>query len=295
MKSAPLPTRDGISPSYIWLPEGQWQHALHFLCSHFPEVSEQIWLTRFAKHEVCTAEGIALTPNSPVKRGMCIYYYREVENEIAIPFQETILFQNEDLLVVDKPHFLPVTPGGNYLKETLLVRLKNSTGIDFLTPLHRLDRETAGVILLSCNPKTRGRYQALFQQNQIIKTYHAIAAFLPDLPTPYLKQSRLEESAQFFVMHEVEGEANTETLISIIERRGENALYQLQPKTGKKHQLRVHLASLGAPILNDRFYPQALPVGHDDFEKPLKLLAKRISFIDPHSQEHYHFESQLSL
>lgn len=295
MKSAPLPTRDGISPSYIWLPEGHWQHALHFLCAHFPEVGEQTWLGRFAKQEVRTAEGDVLTPHAPVKRGMCLYYYREVENEVAIPFKENILFQNDDLLVVDKPHFLPVTPGGNYLRETLLVRLKNSTGIDHLTPLHRLDRETAGVILLSCNPKTRGRYQSLFQQTRMEKTYHALAPFLPELQMPYLKRSRLEESSRFFVMHETEGEANSETLISMLERRGQHALYQLQPKTGKKHQLRVHLASLGAPILNDRFYPEALPSGHDDFEKPLKLLAKRISFIDPHSQEHYHFESKQSL
>ncbi len=295
MKSAPLPTRNGISPSYIWLPEGRWQNALDFLCSHFPEVDEQTWLGRFSKQEIRTAEGEILTPSSTVKRGMCLYYYREVENETSIPFQETLLFQNEDLLVVDKPHFLPVTPGGNYLKETLLVRLKNSTGIDFLTPLHRLDRETAGVILFSCNPRTRGRYQALFQQNCMEKTYHAIAAFLPNLPSPYLKRSRLEESSQFFVMREVDGEANSETLISVIERRGDHALYRLQPKTGKKHQLRVHLASLGAPILNDRFYPQALPAGNDDFERPLKLLAKSISFTDPHSQEHHQFESQLSL
>lgn len=281
MSTAPLPTRDGISPSFVWLPEGQWQNALDFLCDYFPDIGEQRWLQRFARKEVVSADGAVLNPNSPVQRGLCIFYYREVDNEITIPFQENILFQDDNLMVVDKPHFLPVTPGGQYLKETLLTRLKRRTGIDELSPLHRLDRETAGVILLSTQASSRGKYQALFQQRQIEKTYHAIAPHLDGLIFPYRKQSRISESEKFFVMRELPGEANSDTLISILERRGANSLYQLMPSTGRKHQLRLHMASLGAPILNDNFYPIAQPAGSDDFEKPLKLLAKSIAFKDP--------------
>ena len=293
--SAPLPSKNGISPSYIWLPEGHWENALTFLSAQFPDISPDIWRKRMDKKEVCDAHGNNLQAESPVKRGMCIYYYREIENEIRIPFQEKILFEDEHLLVADKPHFLAVTPGGLYLRETLLVRLKVSTGIDHLTPLHRLDRETAGVILFSKQIQSRGAYQSLFQTRQIEKTYHALAAHLPLQSFPLCKSSRIEESERFFMMHEVTGVANSETLISVIDHRDDIDLYQLQPHTGKRHQLRLHMTSLGAPILNDQFYPFPKPVGSDDYSNPLKLLAKSIAFIDPINHQKREFHSEQSL
>lgn len=295
MHHAPLTIKDGISPSYIWLPEGQWAHALAFLCTHFPEVSEGVWRSRFAKQEIRTAHGEILNESSAVKRGMCLTYYREVENETPIPFQERILYQDEHLLVADKPHFLPVTPGGQYLRETLLVRLKQSTGITTLSPLHRLDRETAGVILFSVNPQTRGAYQQLFQQRHIDKTYHAIAPHLSQLNFPYRHCSRLVESTRFFVMQEIAGDANSETFIDVLERRGSNTLYQLRPTTGKKHQLRVHLASLGAAIVNDLFYPTVHASGSDNYQQPLQLLAKSICFTDPLTGAARRFDSEQEL
>ncbi|MFZ6819689.1 pseudouridine synthase [Undibacterium sp. Ji22W] len=291
----PLPYKHGVGPSYIWLPEGHWENALAFLSQQFPDVHPNVWRRRMEKLEVCDAQGHYLHAESQVKRGMCIYYYREIENEAAIPFQEKILFEDEHLLVVDKPHFLAVTPGGQYLRETLLVRLKASTGINHLTPLHRLDRETAGVILFSKQIQSRGAYQGLFQTREIEKSYHALAAHLPLQSFPHHKISRIEESDRFFVMHEVPGEANSETFISVLEPRGEIDLYHLQPRTGKKHQLRLHMASLGAPILNDQFYPVAQAMGSDDYSKPLRLLAKSIAFIDPFSLTKREFHSQQSL
>jgi tRNA pseudouridine32 synthase/23S rRNA pseudouridine746 synthase len=292
---SPLPIRDGVAASYLWLPEGQWQNMLEFLLEQFPDVQEATWRLRMKKNELLDAHGNILQADSPAKRGMCIFYYRELEGETPIPFEERIIHQDEHLLVVDKPHFLPVTPGGRFLHETLLVRLKKKLGLEHLTPIHRLDRETAGVILFSCEPATRGRYQALFQQRTINKTYHALAPHLPNLHFPLSHRSRMIESAQFFVMQEVAGAANSETEINIIERRGELSLYELRPSTGKKHQLRVHLNSLGAAILNDTFYPVALPCKGDDFSAPLKLLAKSISFTDPISSETRLFESGLTL
>ncbi|WMW81626.1 RluA family pseudouridine synthase [Undibacterium cyanobacteriorum] len=293
--SSPLPMRDGVSPSFVWVPEGKWTTVLNFLCQHFPDISEETWRARFTKQEVCDQTGQRLTAESSIERGMCLFYYREVAHETPIPFEEVILHQDEHLLVVDKPHFLPVTPGGQYLQETLLVRLKNRTGIEELTPLHRLDRETAGVILFSVNRTSRGAYQSLFQQQQIRKIYQAIAPKIENLSFPYLKRSRLVESSRFFVMEEVPGEANAETLIEVLEDRGEYALYRLSPKSGKKHQLRVHMANLGAPLVNDLFYPEIKPSGSDDYTKPLKLLAHSIAFRDPITEQERRFQSNLSL
>jgi tRNA pseudouridine32 synthase/23S rRNA pseudouridine746 synthase len=291
----PLPTRHGISPSYIWLPEGQWDNALTFLCEHFPEINVTRWLQRFSKQEIRASDGAILHPDSAVKRGMCIYYYRVIDDEKVVPFHEKILFQDEHLLVADKPHFLAVTPGGDYLRETLLVRLKRQTGNEALSPLHRLDRETAGVILFSQQSQSRGAYQQLFQQRQIDKIYHAVAPHLPELAFPLRKASRMIESERFFLMQEVAGTINAETDIAILERRNELSLYELRPSTGKKHQLRVHMASLGAAIINDNFYPNSRPSGSDDFNKPLQLLAKSIAFIDPITGEKRAFHSEQNL
>jgi tRNA pseudouridine32 synthase/23S rRNA pseudouridine746 synthase len=291
----PLPTRHGISPSYIWLPEGSWDNALTFLCQYFPDIDAARWLQRFSKQEIRSGDGAILRPDSTVKRGMCIYYYREIDDEKNLPFYEKILFQDEHLLVADKPHFLAVTPGGDYLRETLLVRLKQTTGNAALSPLHRLDRETAGVILFSQQIESRGAYQQLFQQRQIDKIYHAVAPHLPELTFPLRKASRMIESERFFLMQEVAGTINAETDIEILERRDEVNLYQLRPSTGKKHQLRVHMASLGAAIVNDTFYPNSMPSGSDDFSKPLQLLAKSIAFTDPITGERRAFHSEQNL
>lgn len=292
---SPLPIRDGVAPSYLWLPEGRWENMQHFLCEQFPDVLASTWLARMEKHEVLDAHGASLHPKSEAKRGMCIYYYRELEDETPIPFEENILFQDEYLLVVDKPHFLPVTPGGRFLHETLLVRLKKKTGLEQLSPIHRLDRETAGVILFSCQADSRGKYQSLFQQQAIKKTYHALAPHLPNLQFPFIYQSRMVEAEKFFVMHEEPGTPNSSTIIDIIDRRDALSLYELKPSSGKKHQLRLHLASLGAPIVNDTFYPAALPCKDGDYSAPLKLLAKSIAFIDPISGENRYFQSERSL
>lgn len=291
----PLPIRDGISPSYLWLPEGQWPDLLTFLTSHFSDVEESTWLARLAKNEVVDNHGNVLHKDSPAKRGMCIFYYREIDNETPIPFDAHILHQDEHLLVVDKPHFLPVIPGGRFLQETLLVRLKRQTGLQHLSPIHRLDRETAGVMLFSHNPETRGKYQSLFQQRTISKIYHALAPALPAEKFPLTHRSRMIDGTNFFVMQETPGEANSETHIEIVKCLGDFNLYQLSPITGKKHQLRLHLSSLGAPIVNDSFYPVALPCKGDDFSAPLQLLAKSITFTDPISGEPRTFTSQREL
>jgi tRNA pseudouridine32 synthase/23S rRNA pseudouridine746 synthase len=293
---SPLPVRDGLSPSYIWLPQGQWDTVLAFLLSRFVNVDAAVWLARMQKGEVMNQRGDVLSSTSPFKTGDCVFYYREVEAEPRIPFDAQILYQDTHLLVADKPHFLPVIPTGKYVRETLLVRLKEQTGIADLVPIHRLDRETAGVIIFSVNPQTRGAYQSLFQQKLMHKTYEALAGIKSELVFPMVYRSRLVRAEQFFLTAEELGESNSETHIDLIERVGELARYRLNPVSGKKHQLRVHLNSLGIPIVNDAFYPVAVPDGTpDDFSKPLKLLARSIAFIDPITGQERLFASQRAL
>ena len=291
----PLPLRDGVAPSYLWINETRLGGMLAFLEAHFGAVGGPAWAERLARGDVVDGDGQRLQPDSQVRQGMRIWYYRELEEETPIPFEEEILFQDDHLLVVDKPHFVPMIPTGRFLRETLLVRLKRKLDLPHLTPIHRLDRETAGVVIFSHNLATRGTYQSMFQKRSIRKVYEALAPVLEGREFPFTYRSRMVDGEKFFVMREEEGAPNSETLVELIERRGGIARYRLHPHTGRKHQLRLHLASLGVPILNDAFYPVALPCKGDDYSAPLQLLARRIGFDDPLTGEARSFDSRRTL
>ena len=241
--------------------------------------------------------GVAVTPERAYRGHMRVYYYRALDDEPRVPFEATVLWQDEHLVVADKPHFLPVTPSGHYLQETLLVRLKNSLGLEGLTPIHRIDRETAGLVLFSVQPEERDAYQALFRRHEVSKDYEAIAPWRADINLPLTRKSRIVQGEPFFRQCEAEGEPNSETHINLIETAPhiQQARYALRPVTGKKHQLRVHMDALGIPILNDRIYPPAHPTPDDDYSRPLQLLAKAVSFRDPFTGESRSFHTHLSL
>jgi len=276
-----LPMRNGVAPSFVAIPAGCRHPLLDFLIERFPAVAETTWIARIERGEVLDDRHNVLRADSQCRPNTKVFYYRELEAETRIPFDEIILHIDDDLLVVDKPHFLPVTPSGRFLQETLLVRLRQKTGLAHLTPIHRLDRETAGVMLFSHNPATRGIYQSLFQQRAVSKVYEALAGPLPGAVFPLVYRSRMVDGTPFFRMQEAPGVANSETIITPLEQRGDQVLYQLEPVTGRKHQLRLHLSSLGIPIVNDAFYPDALPCKADDVSAPLKLLARSVAFTDP--------------
>ncbi len=235
------------------------------------------------------------TRTTPYRVGQEVHYFREVDDEPAIPFEETILHADEHLVVADKPHFLPVTPAGGHVRETLLARLVRRLGNPDLVPLHRIDRDTAGLVMFSACPGTRERYQSLFAQRRIAKVYEALAPALPGLEFPHVRCSRLEPGEPFFRMREVAGDANSQTRIEVVEHGTAHWRYRLEPVTGRKHQLRVHMAALGAPIVGDRAYPDVRRRVAGDFDAPLQLLAKGLAFVDPLDGEMRRFESGRSL
>ena len=277
------------------MPAGEFPTLLDGLCARFPRVSREQWVDRFARGRVLDADRSPLSADMPYRVGETILYFREVPDEPRIPFEETILHVDEHLVVADKPHFLPVVPAGSFVRETLLARLAERLGNPDLVPLHRIDRGTAGLVLFSVNPLSRGVYQSLFRERRIEKRYEAIAPGLPDLVFPMLRESRIVAGEPFFRMAEVAGVANARTRIEVMQSAGPWWRYALYPVSGRKHQLRVHMAGLGAPIRNDPYYPALGREVPDDPAKPLQLLARALGFIDPLSGIARRFESLRAL
>lgn len=289
-----------ISPhaSTVLMPQVQKPYpcVLDFLTQRFPWIAREIWEARINTQKVLTEQGepISLdTPYEPLKR---LHYFLEVEEESIIPFDEQIIFCNEDLLVACKPHFLPVTPGGPWVNECLLHRLKKTTQNKDLSPIHRIDRETAGLVLFSMNPKTRGRYQTLFMTHGVEKTYEAVAHCSGDPEKKsWAVENRIVQGDPWFRMKTAPGNPNARSTITLAASKKDRALFRLCPGTGKKHQLRLHLSGLGFPILNDPYYPNLLPEKKGDFSAPLQLLSKKIRFQDPVSGSQVTYESKRHL
>jgi tRNA pseudouridine32 synthase/23S rRNA pseudouridine746 synthase len=276
------------SPSKLTLPRNNpgFSTVVEYLAFKFPLVGADIWRQRALDGKLHWHDGTVITLDTLYQPQQRVYYYREVESEPQIPFTETVIFQNADILVAYKPHFLPVTPGGHYVNECLQNRLREKTGIENLQALHRIDRVTAGLVMFSVNPETCHLYHQMFANRNISKTYQAIARVEREGDEPFVDQqieviNRLECADPRFLMHVVEGEANSHSHIRCLDRSEDRALFELEPVTGKTHQLRVHMKSLGWPILHDRYYPVLQPESADDFAQPLQLLAQQLRFIDP--------------
>jgi len=292
-----IPTRQGVGPSRVTLPVGPWPTVLDFLLERMPDISRDEWLHRFAHDLVLNEAAKPVAATQTYTPHTKLYYYRHIANEPVLPKKASIMFEDEHLIVADKPHFMPVTPAGRYVQQSLLVQLKHLTGNDDLVPLHRIDRETAGLVMFGKRLQDRDAYHALFRDKEMHKVYEAVAAYNPALELPRAHISRLQPDQLFFKTQEVAGEPNSETRISLLKVEASRALYQLVPISGKRHQLRVHMMALGLPLEGDQFYPTVLrgPDALEDFNNPLQLLAKTVAFTDPVTGEAREFHSALRL
>ncbi|MDT7598932.1 MAG: tRNA pseudouridine32 synthase / rRNA pseudouridine746 synthase [Pseudonocardiales bacterium] len=224
-----------------------------------------------------------------------LWFHRDLPDEVAVPFEIRIVHRDDDLLVVDKPHFLATIPRGKHIVQTALVRLRRELELPALSPAHRLDRVTAGLIMFVIRPERRGAYQTLFRDRLVHKTYEAIARYDPTLDLPCTLRSRIIKERGVITAQEVPGPPNAETLVELMEHRDGLGRYRLTPTTGRTHQLRLHMSGLGVPILGDDFYPVLTETPLDDFTRPLQLLAKTLEFTDPITGEQRRFRSRLTL
>jgi tRNA pseudouridine32 synthase / 23S rRNA pseudouridine746 synthase len=293
---SPLPVRDGVNATRLRLPAaGPWETALDYMLHRWGHVDPDGIRDRFERGEIVGEGGVRLDHTTPLEAHTFIWYYRTLPAEERLPVELGILHQDENILVVDKPHFLPTTPGGTYIQESALVRLRRQLDLPDLIPMHRLDRLTAGVLLFSTNPATRGKYQVLFEKRQVAKEYEAIAPVAEELEFPRIVRNRMVKSRTYLLAEVVDGAPNAETRVELTAEHGGLGRYRLLPHTGKTHQLRVHMASLGIGILHDPFYPVLLDKAPDDYSRPLQLLARGVRFMDPLTGRETAFRSRLEL
>lgn len=295
MAGAPLPVRNGLGPDRIRMPAGLGAKTVaEFLVETYPDERAH-WLSLIDGGEVVDEHGRVVDRGTRYAPTRFVYFYRDPAPEIPVPFEIDILHRDDHLVVIDKPHFLATIPRGAHITETAVVRLRRALDLPDLTPAHRLDRMTAGVLVFLIRPEDRRAYQELFVSQQVTKEYEAVAGYEPALEFPRTIRSRIVKEHGIMTATEEPGEPNSETVVDLIETRDARARYRLLPKTGRTHQLRLHMSSLGLPIEGDNYYPDFRRSEPGDFSTPLRLLARAIEFTDPRSGRVRRFESRRTL
>ncbi len=283
---SPLPVRDGVGATRLHVPmSGEWPTVGAYMIERFFHLDPEGLLSRFDRGEIVARDGRPLTRETPLGVEEFIWYYRDPPVETYLPLEIEVLHQDADLVVIDKPHFLPTIPGGKFLQNSALIRLRNLLGNDELAPIHRLDRATAGVLMFSARPQTRAPYQLMFEKRQVQKVYEAVSARPAEwdasrFPLVY-RNHIVKLRNELKVKVDDQREPNAETQIDLIDADERVVHTLLRPHSGKMHQLRVHLAALGLGILNDPFYPELRGEAPDDLDRPMQLLARELHFVDP--------------
>lgn len=282
---SPLPQRHGLDAAWIRTPSvGQeqpppWKTIGDFLMSRLPARANVPGM--LAAGDFVDAHGRALDGTEPFTPHTFVWFHRPLAPEVPVPFPLTVLERDDHVAVVDKPHFMATTPRGAHVQESALVKARVTLGLPELAPAHRLDRLTAGVLVFTTRREYRAAYAGVFQSGLAHKEYEAIAAYDAALEFPLRVANRIEKRRDSLQAEVVGGAPNAETVIEVVEVRGRYARYRLTPRTGKTHQLRVHMAGLGIPIVGDSLYPVVRSVDADDFSEPLRLVARRLRFADP--------------
>jgi tRNA pseudouridine32 synthase/23S rRNA pseudouridine746 synthase len=230
--------------------------------------------------------------DDPYRPHTFVWFHRDLRDEREVPGVIHVLHRDERIVVVDKPPFLSTIPRGQHVRQSVVVRLRDELGMPELSPLHRLDRITSGVLLLATERRWRAPYQVMFEHGTVRKTYRAVAPWRADLVLPTTVRNHVRKTRGEWRAEVVPGApVNAETLVELESRDGDGAVYRLTPRTGRTHQLRLHLHGLGIPIVGDPLYPVVRETSVDDFTRPLQLLASELAFGDPVDGTRRHFVS----
>ncbi len=297
MPRSPLPVRNGLNSAWVRTPsEGEWRSLRDFLVWKIPRLSETRIDEMFAEGRFVDEKGTVLPHDTPYLNNRFVFFHRDLPDETPPPGELLVLYQDERIVVLDKPHFWSTIPRGQHVLYSATVQARRMLDLPELSPAHRLDRSTAGVLLCTKYRKFRAHYQLLFEHREVSKTYEAIAPVKDDLQFPVEVKSHIAKyRGQIRAVELPDEEPNSHTLIELEETRSGLGRYKVTPYTGKTHQIRLHFNSLGIPLIGDAFYPVLLENNVHDFSSPMQLLAKSLEFDDPISGQPMKFTSSRML
>lgn len=322
---SPLPLRHGLSAAWVrtphagtvpehegtmrdWLrhrlpPRSKEATGLHALAEGAaPRLDDgeqpSVDVDRFlAEGRFVWADGTPVRTDDPYRAHAFVWFHRDLREEPVVPGDLTVLHQDERVVVVDKPAFLSTIPRGSHVVQSVVVRAREELGIPELSPAHRLDRVTSGVLLLTTQRQWRAAYQGIFENRSTTKVYRALAPYDGARDEPTVVRNHITKPAgQWQAEVLPDAPVNAETLVELESRVGDDlAIYRLTPRTGRTHQLRLHLHGLGIPIVGDPLYPTVTVTDVDDFTTPLQLLASELAFADPVDGCARHFVARRTL
>lgn len=239
--------------------------------------------------------GRPLTGREAYRPHTFVWFHRTLRDEVEVPGELRVIHRDERIVVLDKPHFLSTIPRGRHVVQSAVVKARLMLELPELSAAHRLDRGTAGVLLMTTQKRWRAAYHSIFTARTARKVYHAVAPFDPTLTFPRRVESHLVKRVGTLQAETLDEEPNAFTDISVLDVRDGLALYEVRPLTGKTHQIRAHFNQLGIPLLGDPLYPVVRETPIDDFSTPLRLLAHSLEFSDPVDGSLRRFESGRAL
>jgi 23S rRNA pseudouridine1911/1915/1917 synthase len=234
-------------------PDAGGQTVLGYLARHYRHSTADVWGERIAAGEVLV-DGRAAVASAVLGAGQLLVWRRPPWEEPAVPLGFAVLFRDDDLLAVAKPRGLPTMPAGGFLTHTLLHVVQQR--FPEATPLHRLGRGTSGLVLFARTDRARSAVAAAWRDGTVIKRYRALVtgtpardAFSVEAPIGLVAHPRLDR-----VYAAVTRGKPALTHVRVLAARDGQALVEATIPTGRPHQIRIHLAAAGHPLVGDPLY-----------------------------------------
>ncbi|NLE97874.1 MAG: pseudouridylate synthase [Propionibacterium sp.] len=284
---SPLPPRHGLQAAWVRTPDRDPDNALpwptmrDFLLEKLGPAGSEAVDRMLERGDFVDAEGRPWTGREIYRPHTFVWFHRELRDEAPVPGELTVIHRDERIVVFDKPHFLSTIPRGRHVVESAVVRGRRQLDLPELSAAHRLDRGTAGVLLMTTEQRWRAAYHSIFREPTTTKVYEAMAPVDPGLEFPRRVSSHLVKEVGVLQAERLDREPNAHTDIELVEEHDGWGRYEVRPITGKTHQIRMHFLELGIPLLNDPLYPEVVRTPIDDFSSPLGLVAVELGFVDP--------------